>query len=60
MAKPYENMGDVSEAVLSDDGIDILKLINFISKRETAAYERGYQSATQLYTALLTKQGEPK
>ena len=59
MAKAYESMGAILDASLSDEGIDFLMLFNFIERREAKAYERGYDTATQLYTALLTKQGEP-
>ena len=53
MAKAYQNMGEVCDAVLAND-VDFLMLLNFITERDTIAYERGYKAATDLYTALLT------
>lgn len=53
MAKAYQNMGEICDAVLNND-VDFLMLLNFITERDTAAYDRGYRAATELYTALLT------
>jgi len=54
MTKQYEDMSAICDAALSDEGIDFIMLLNFINARETAAYERGYKAATELYTTLLT------
>ena len=53
MSNTYENMSEICDAALGGD-IDFNKLLNFIANRESAAYERGYNAATELYTALLT------
>lgn len=52
--RAYNNMSEICDAAL-DGEIDFLMLLNFINNRETAAYERGYKNATELYTTLLTK-----